>query len=683
MSLVFSLWAALVATLVQQWARAYLRPFQRHDSLLKTLWIHILLSEGVDRLQMVAGGVPWLIHLSLILFFLGLGDAIMNINTFVGVATVVPISLCGLFYICGVIAPITNPQSPYRHPLSNVMSYLTQNLLPTLYDSIFRRGAVRPGRIVEDQGHLAMELTTESKAQHVRAVQWLLDKINGSNKVETFVLAIPGTFDQEWSRNVWRAVVREAQPTPPADVQVNLSPDPPPLQEGSTVSDLCIRVRQLFETYNHQTDSMKEAGRKRMQGCVETVACLVCCADVPQDSFGDVGEVLSEQGYNERINEPLTIRSNPSFAVRWTCLSLVAIRQMVMAEGNRVRELAGFAVSGIARFQMDYGAPDAAALRGAERIDRYLKTAWGHIEDLHRAFEPWGLNRTGEEIKNILGDHELPISELERIEVDADAMEAVEWRLSLLQDEMDKATHKLTRRLPGLSFHKLKPAGPIMISEAFDFPLVDVTPVTPQLIFPGQQLQALCTLGRRLRDIVEGRNSKKHKDILRSLEAIDKIPVPLRRLSHLMKRQLWRLQDLRDGGGFGFTVELFFLTLRQLSSASLSSESKREFYIGTFKVITSRWMDSKDSFGTQGILLDLLCDIVIQSRGVFSDFPYPAYIVDGLLELVDKMVDRQGDSCTHIDDAVQELNDFNTGDSTDESFRNRALAAISSSQNAV
>ena len=78
MSLVFSLWAALAANLVQQWARAYLRPFQRHDSHLKTLWIQVLLSEGADRLQMVAGAVPWLIHLSLILFFLGLGDAIMN-----------------------------------------------------------------------------------------------------------------------------------------------------------------------------------------------------------------------------------------------------------------------------------------------------------------------------------------------------------------------------------------------------------------------------------------------------------------------------------------------------------------------------------------------------------------------------------------------------------------------------
>ena len=49
------------------------------------------------------------------------------------------------------------------------------------------------------------------------------------------------------------------------------------------------------------------------------------------------------------------------------------------------------------------------------------------------------------------------------------------------------------------------------------------------------------------------------------------------------------------------------------------------------------------------------------------------------------MVDRQGDSHTHIDDAVQELKDFHVEDSMDESLRDcdEALAAISSSQNPV
>jgi hypothetical protein len=75
--------------------------------------------------------------------------------------------------------------------------------------------------------------------------------------------------------------------------------------------------------------------------------------------------VLSKLGNNEQIKEPSKIRTNPSFAMCWTCLSLVAIRPMVMVEGNRVLELAGFAMSRIACFQLDYGAPDTAALNGA------------------------------------------------------------------------------------------------------------------------------------------------------------------------------------------------------------------------------------------------------------------------------------------------------------------------------
>ena len=108
-----------------------------------------------------------------------------------------------------------------------------------------------------------------------------------------------------------------------------------------------------------------------------------------------------------------------------------------------------------------------------------------------------------------------------------------------------------------------------------------------------------------------------------------------------MKRQLYRLPDLRNGGGFGFTIELFFLALRQLSSTTSLSEFKEVFYTGTFKVITSNWERSKNSAGTQRILLDLLCDLVIRSHGVFSDLSYPPYVVEMLLDLVGKMVNVQ------------------------------------------
>jgi hypothetical protein len=187
---------------------------------------------------------------------------------------------------------------------------------------------------------------------------------------------------------------------------------------------------------------------------------------------------------------------------------------------------------------------------------------------------------------------------------------------------VDRITHELMRRLPGVYFIKpksVKSAAPVAISEAFDFPSVGITPVPPPLILPGQQILSLCTLGRRLRDIIEGQNTERREETLRSLESLREIPFSLRGLDYFMKRQLWRLLDLRDGRGLGFTTELFFLAVRQLSPTSSSSELNltKVFYTGTFEVIISNWERSKRSTGTQRILLDLLCDLVIQSRGSF------------------------------------------------------------------
>ena len=436
-------------------------------------------------------------------------------------------------------------------------------------------------------------------------------------------------------------------------------------------------MRYLFESYNTEgVTTNEEARRRRMQGCIETAAFLVFYTYIQLDQFGEVGEVLSELGHSEEIGELSTIRSNPSFTIRWTCLSLVAIRQMVMNEGNRVRVLAGFAVSGIARFQSVYGAPDAAAASGAKKIDEYLKSAWEHVEAIHRAFESWDQNRTGDEIRNILDGCGPQISELERMRNEAQEMDDIDWRISLLQDAMDDATHKLTRRLPGVSVNELKPSGPILIKEAFMFPLLEETPITPRFIFPGQQLQSLFALGRGLHDILENRNPDQHSDTVKHLGSIGEIPGPLRRLKNLTTSQLWRLQDLRDGGGLGFAIELFFLSIRQLSPIFSSSELHRVFYTGTFEAITSGWENIKDASGTQRILLNVICDLVIKSRGDFSDFYYPEYIVKMLLDLVGDMVDRHGYTQPHVDNVVEELWRVNARDCMDRALRSEALKKL-------
>jgi hypothetical protein len=112
-------------------------------------------------------------------------------------------------------------------------------------------------------------------------------------------------------------------------------------------------------------------------------------------------------------------------------------------------------VSEIARFQSAYGVPDAAETGSAEKIDEYLKTAWEHLEDIHRAFESWDQSRTRDVIRNNLDDCGFQISELDRKGNQAKGTNDVDWRISLLQDAMDDATHKLTRRLPGVSVNEI------------------------------------------------------------------------------------------------------------------------------------------------------------------------------------------------------------------------------------
>jgi len=57
------------------------------------------------------------------------------------------------------------------------------------------------------------------------------------------------------------------------------------------------------------------------------------------------------------------------------------------------------------------------------------------------------------------------------------------------------------------------------------------------------------------------------------------------RRRHLMERQLWRLKDLRDGCGFGYRVELFFLVLEQLLRVPTSPDPDFALFLGTFRII--------------------------------------------------------------------------------------------------
>ena len=144
-----------------------------------------------------------------------------------------------------------------------------------------------------------------------------------------------------------------------------------------------------------------------------------------------------------------------------------------------------------------------------------------------------------------------------------------------------------------------------------------------------------------------------------------------------MQRQFWYLQDLYQGGGLGFTVELFFLALSQAlcTSSSKESDSHSALYTGTFRAITSDWKKYKDSItlncllGTENCLLSL----AISHHREFA-YLYPAYITDEFLLLLGNIF--EGQTGPHIDEARLRFEPF---DWDPRRFKERMLGILTAS----
>jgi hypothetical protein len=324
-------------------------------------------------------------------------------------------------------------------------------------------------------------------------------------------------------------------------------------------------------------------------------------------------------------------------------------------------------VSSIQWFREEQGTPDEQALANAQTIDDAFNGAWNCLLGLFSAlFHERDL--TKEEVEGILHNHEYLIVEMERIYVDAGSLTWVDQRCTFLLRYMDQITHGITGQLPGVQ-DKLPTIRPIPFSQVLE---LFVEPLKFPIIPPGRALQSFCSLAPRFRDILEGQGVEETRETLMSLKAIEDVT---NRTMCPLQRQLWRLQDLRDGGGLGFIVELFFLALKQLLSTSLSQESQSALYIGTFRAITSDWSSYKHSLGTQKILLDA----VASDDGIFSGFNYPPYITDEFFLLLENMLDKQAG--LHIDTAQRQLRNHPPWDYQGSlELRTKALKVISQSQ---
>jgi hypothetical protein len=137
LSLILSLICALGATLVQQWARNYMRQNQRYASMEKRGVLHTILRAEVERfgLEHASNWIVTMLHLAVALFLAGLVIFLFPINIIVAGFSVSLIGLTGLAYAVLSTLPAFATDCSYRTPLTQVVVPIwtgTKRALPVI-----------------------------------------------------------------------------------------------------------------------------------------------------------------------------------------------------------------------------------------------------------------------------------------------------------------------------------------------------------------------------------------------------------------------------------------------------------------------------------------------------------------------------------------------------------------------
>ena len=123
MTLMISLTCALLATLLQQWARRYLKVIQSHYNPHKQAQIRSFFSEGGEKclLPWTVETLPTLLHISLFLFFAGLAVFLFNADMTIFKLVLSWVGVCVDLYGCITLMPIIRHDSPYHTPVTDAV----------------------------------------------------------------------------------------------------------------------------------------------------------------------------------------------------------------------------------------------------------------------------------------------------------------------------------------------------------------------------------------------------------------------------------------------------------------------------------------------------------------------------------------------------------------------------------
>jgi hypothetical protein len=209
LSLVISVTCALLATLLQQWARRYLRLTHPRCSPHKRARIRAFFAEGVERLHLpwTVEALPTLLHISVFLFFAGLGVYLFGVHKTIFSVVIAWVGLCVIVYAYVTALPILHKDSPYHAPLSTLAWFCYAGVRYTFFSApdIQRSNTSMPGTLTrdpEDDRSRSLSLYSLSKTAEeyasrapaeidYRSLEWTFDSLDQDSDLEKFFEGVP------------------------------------------------------------------------------------------------------------------------------------------------------------------------------------------------------------------------------------------------------------------------------------------------------------------------------------------------------------------------------------------------------------------------------------------------------------------------------------------------------------
>ena len=328
-----SITCALLATLLQRWARRYLKVTQPHYSPQKQARIRSFFAEGVDRflLSWAVEALPMMLHVSLSLFFAGLAVFLWNINLTIFKLVLSWVGLCTALYGCITFIPVFRHDSPYHTPLSlpawhfvtgiQFLKFRTLQRLVRL--CCFSRATYHRFRhlaegyrelLAQGMWKAAEDSAFKSPPEiDTRAFLWTFDRLDEDHELEDFFSGLPGFRSSK--------VVKDPLPS--------LTPE----QQGKLLDAL---IGLLDRTSS--SDLLPESAKIRT-----AVICgkAIRPADVPQTIQRVLSRIVSEDQYGPVQSAEIArfVRGWDNGRGRYTTTTIRAIVSSVVARAQRHDDL--------------------------------------------------------------------------------------------------------------------------------------------------------------------------------------------------------------------------------------------------------------------------------------------------------------------------------------------------------